>query len=224
MNILVGIHYKTRLFVLFLLVMLAVLGSSMLERHLLHRIGTSVSSLYQDRLLPAMGLFELNDLLYTRQNELEKYLAAAPPARLAATPARLTVYRQQLDALAQQHRETYLVAEEKQALGSFQGQLNRFNTLEAQLLAAAVPPTPTQAVEVERQFRQLHSSLGQLKRIQQRVGQQLLQKARATEGNTELLSNIKIALLLFFTLAIQHALLTARHPLASKKLPDFRLN
>ncbi|MBT2557868.1 MCP four helix bundle domain-containing protein [Hymenobacter sp. ISL-91] len=224
MNILVGIHYRTRLFVLFLLVMLAVLGSSMLERHLLHRLGTSVSSLYQDRLLPAMGLYELNDLLYTRQSELENYLATAPSARLAATPARLLIYRQQLDALVQQHRETYLVAEEKQALGAFQKQLDRFNAFEGQLVAAAGPLTATQATEVARQFRQLHNSLGQLKRIQQRVGQQLLLRARATEGNAELLSNIKIALLLFFTLAIQHALLTARHPLASKKLPDFRMN
>ncbi|MFC6225273.1 MCP four helix bundle domain-containing protein [Hymenobacter artigasi] len=223
MNMLSRIHDKARPIGLFLLVMLVILGSSMVERRLMNNVTTSLSSLYQDRLLPATGLFELNNLLYTKQQLLTTY-EAAPAMERRRTLKLLAGYNQQLAAIIKQHQATYLVRQEKEVLQAFQVRLNRYNALEAQLLATDAPPTAGQVAEAARQIQQLHAGLSQLNQIQQRVGQQLSQSSQVTEGNSQLLSNVTIAMLLVFTLAIQHALLSSRHPLVPKNLQNFRLN
>ncbi len=208
---------------LFLLGMLLILGSSMVERRLMRKVTMSVSSLYQDRLLPATGLFQLNDLLYAKQQLLETY-RAAPAAERRRTLRLLAGYNRQLGVIIEQHQATYLVREEKLVLQAFQARLNYYNALEAQLLSIGVPFTAAQMAQVSQQSKRLHAELSQLNQIQQRVGEQLSQSSLVTEGNAELLSNFTIALLLIFTLAIQYALLTSRHPLVPKNMQNFRLN
>lgn len=223
MNMLSRIHDKARPIGLFLLVMLVILGSSVVERRLMSKVTTSVSSLYQDRLLPATGLFELNNLLYAKQQLLATH-GAAPAGARQYLLGQLGVHNQQLDILIRQHQATYLVREEKQVLQAFQTRLNRYNALEAQLLGTDAPPTAAQTAEAARQGQRLHAELSQLNQIQQRVGQQLSQSSLATEGSSQLISNLTIALLVVFTLAIQHALLTSRHPLVPKNIQNFHLN
>ncbi|MDJ0366477.1 MCP four helix bundle domain-containing protein [Hymenobacter sp. H14-R3] len=223
MNMLSRIHDKAKPIRLFLLVMLVILGSSVVERQLMNKVTTSVSSLYQDRLLPATGLFELNDLLYTKQQLLALY-SGAPTAGRQRTRSQVAAHNQQLSAIIEQHQATYLVGEEKQVLQSFRAQLHRYNALEARLLATDAPLPAAQVAEAARQSQRLHAELSQLNQIQQRVGQQLSQSSLATEGSSQLLSNFTIALLLVFMLAIQHALLTSRHPLVPKNMQNFHLN
>ncbi|MCR5886300.1 MCP four helix bundle domain-containing protein [Hymenobacter sp. J193] len=76
MPLLSRIHYKAKPIFLFLIVMLTILASSVLEKRLMRDLNTSVSSLYQDRLMPATGLFQLNDLMYAKQQLLAGYLAS----------------------------------------------------------------------------------------------------------------------------------------------------
>ena len=217
-------HDKAKPIGLFLLVMLLVLGSSVLERRLMSKVTKSVSSLYQDRLLPATGLFELNNLLYAKQQLLLETYWAAPAAQRRQALRLLAGYNQQLSTIIEQHQATYLVREEKQVLRAFQARLDSYNALEAQLLTTDVPLTAAQVAQVTQQGKHLHAELSQLNQIQQRVGEQLSQSSLVTEGNAELLSNLTIALLLIFALAIQYALLTSRHPLVPKNMQNFRLN
>ncbi|GAB3290475.1 MCP four helix bundle domain-containing protein [Hymenobacter humi] len=225
MNLLSGIHSKAKPVLLFLFVMLAVVGSSVVEKRLMRSMTTSISSLYQDRLVPATGLFQLNDLMYAKRQLLEKYLAAPAVARQRPTLARLAALNQQLQAIIKQHEATYLVADEKQLLRTFQARLARYNALEAQLLAQAVPSSAeAPGAAIAQQFALVHTDLSQLNQIQQRVGQQLSQRSLVTESTATLLSNLTIAVLVAFTLAIQYTLLSSRHPLVPKNLQNFRLN
>ncbi len=223
MNLLSRIHDKARPIAAFLLVMVVVLGSSLVERRLMSRVSTSVASLYQDRLLPATGLFALNDLLYAKQQLLEMY-SVASAANRPRTRSQLAGHNQQIGAIIKLHQATYLVTEEKKVLRTFEARLGRCNALEAQLLASDTGPTAAQLSAINQQFQRLHVDLSQLNQIQQQVGQQLSQSSRTTEGTAELLSTFTIALLLVFTLAIQYSLLASRHPLVPKNMQNFRLN
>jgi hypothetical protein len=224
MHLLSRIHYKARPVLLFLLVMLGVLGSSLVEKHLLQNLNTSVSSLYQDRLLPATGLFELNDLMYAKRQVLESYLAAPSVGRRPSTLGQLSGHNQQIAALIQRHEATYLVPDEAQVFHAFQRRLRHYNALESELLAASAPVATAQADALTQQFRLIHADLSRLNQIQQRVGQEVSQHALVTKGNAALLSHVEVALLIIFTLAIQYALLRDRHPLVPKNLQNFRLN
>ncbi len=224
MNILSRIHNKAKPLLLFLVVMLAILGSSVFEKKLMRDLNGSVSSLYQDRLIPATGLFQLNDLMYTKRQLLGSYLADSGGTRLLATQAQLARHNQEVAALVAGYQATYMVADEGRVFQDFNAHLRRYNALEAQLLAAPAPGPVARTRALEQEFDRIHSDLRSLNLIQQRVGQELSQSSVVTEGNATTLSNLKIALLIIFTLFIQHALLASRHPLVPKSMQNFNLN
>ncbi|SHM03008.1 MCP four helix bundle domain-containing protein [Hymenobacter psychrotolerans] len=224
MSFLSRIHYKAKPAFLFLVVILGMLGSSVLEKHLMQNMNTSVSSLYQDRLLPATGLFQLNDQMYAKRHLLESYLANPVLERGGALRQELLAHNAEITDLMNRYRETYLVADEARVFDSFRARVARYNALETQMLTEAGLVSAEKERELFRQFDGIHADLARLNQIQLRVGQELSNSSHIIEGNATLLSNLKIALLLLFTLAIYRALLLDRHPLLPKSLKNFRLN
>ncbi|RYU81842.1 MCP four helix bundle domain-containing protein [Hymenobacter persicinus] len=223
MSFLSRIHRKARPVLLFLVVMLGIVGSILVEKRLIRQFSTSVSSLYQDRLLPATGLFQLNDLMHEKRQLLAGFLAAPTPAGRRETYTQLAGRNVQIDSILERHQATYLVADENQQLRAFQAHLRHYNALEKELLTAPVPASRAQAAAAQ-QFARIHADLRHLNAIQQRVGEELSHNSRVTEGQATLLSNLTIALLLAFTFAIQYALLSDRHPLVPRVMQKFRLN
>jgi Four helix bundle sensory module for signal transduction len=224
MNPLRRIHYKAKPAALFLIVLLVVLGSSIWEKRLMHDLNSSAASLYQDRLLPATGLFQLNDLMYAKQQLLAGYQARPTAARQHYAQVQLGGRNVEIDSILSSYEATYLVAEETRVFRALKARLRRYNALEAQLLSAAAPAAPAQTRALGRQFAQIHADLSRLNRIQQQVGQELSKSSNAIEGDANLLSNVQIALVIIFTLIIQQALLMDRHPLLPSSLKNFRLN
>ncbi|GAA4392996.1 MCP four helix bundle domain-containing protein [Hymenobacter koreensis] len=224
MNLLHRIHHKAKPAIIFLVVMLIVLGTSMVEKRLMHDMNTSVTSLYKDRLHPATGLFQLNDLMYAKRQLLEQYLAQ-PQAQLRQhTYIQIAGRNVQIDSLISRYESTYLVAEENRVFGEFKANLRQYNEVEKQLLSASAAVTPADAQKLNREFDAIHGELARLSQIQLQVGQELSDGSAAIEGNATLLSNVQIALVVLLTLAIQQALLLDRHPLVPKSLKNFRLN
>jgi hypothetical protein len=224
MNPLRRIHHKAKPTLLFLIVLLVVLGSSVLEKRFMRAMNTSVSSLYQDRLLPAAGLFGLNDLMYSKRQLLDQYLLRPSAARRRYAQVQLAGHNVRIDSIISGYEATYLVSEETQVFRDFKARLARYNALEKQLLTAAGPASTAPTAELTRQFDHIHADLARLNQIQLRVGQELSRGSSAIEGNATLLSNIQIVLLILFTLAIQRALVLDKHPLVPNSLKNFRLN
>lgn len=224
MNPLSRIHHKAKPAFLFLLVMLAIVGSSFIEKSLMRNLNTSVSSLYQDRLMPATDLFELNDLMYAKRHLLAAFMADPSADRQHNTQVQLAGRNVEIRSIMAAYQATYLVAEEEQVFQALSARLHAYNALESRLLIDPKPVSVSQKTELARQFAGIHKDLTHLNQIQVRVGQELTQSSEAVESQASLLSNVKIALLVLFTLAIQHALLLDKHPLLPKNLKNFRLN
>ncbi|GAB3841792.1 hypothetical protein GCM10028821_49190 [Hymenobacter jeollabukensis] len=190
----------------------------------MHAMHTSAASLYQDRLLPATGLFQLNDLMYTKQQLLDSYLLRPSATRQHYVQVQLGGRNVEVDSILSRYEATYLVAEETRVFGALKARLHQYNALERELLTAAGPTDPAQARRLARQFTRIHNDLTRLNQIQQRVGQELSKSSQDMEVDAGLLSNLKIVVLVVFTLAILQALLLDRHPLVPKNLKNFRLN
>ncbi|OON66833.1 MCP four helix bundle domain-containing protein [Hymenobacter sp. CRA2] len=217
------IHHKAKPTALFLVVLLVVLGSSFWEKRLLHDMNTSVSSLYQDRLLPAAGLFQLNDLMYSKRQLLTSYQSRPSTARQRYAQVQLGGHNVQVDSILARYEATYLVAEEVQVFGALKARLRQYNALEQELLTATGSTELVQA-RLEQQFARIHDDLTHLNQIQQRVGQELSKSSQDMEVDAGLVSNLKIVVLVICTLAILQALLLDRHALLPKSLKNFRLN
>ncbi|WP_400193924.1 MCP four helix bundle domain-containing protein [Hymenobacter sp. B81] len=222
MNPLSRIHHKAKPAFLFLTVLALVLLGSVVEKRLMHDMKTSVSSLYQDRLLPATGLFRLNDLMHAKRRLVEEYLARPSAARLHATQIAVAGRNVQIDSLISRYEATYLVAEEQRIFGRFRADLRRYNDLEHALLTAGAPAAGPR--QLSREFDAIHGELVRLSDIQLSVGEELSAGSAAIEGNAVTVSNLQIGIMLVLTLAIQRALLLDTHPLIPKSLKNFRLN
>ncbi|MCC3157930.1 MCP four helix bundle domain-containing protein [Hymenobacter sp. 15J16-1T3B] len=215
---------KAKSAALFLVVLLVVLGSSVWEKRLMHAMNTSAASLYQDRLLPATGLFQLNDLMYTKQQLLASYLTRPSAARQHYVQVQLGGRNVEVDSILNRYEATYLVAEETRVFGTLKARLRSYNALERELLTAAGPADPTQTRRLEQQFTRIHNDLTCLNQIQQRVGEELSKSSQNMEVDAGLVSNLKIVVLVVVTLLILQALLLDRHPLLPKSTKNFRLN
>ncbi len=224
MKMLYRIHNKTKPALLLMVVVLIILGSSFLEKRFMRDMNSSVSSIYKDRLIPAAELFYMNDLMYNKRLILEQYLAHPTAYQRKKANRQIAVYTQQIDSTVHKFEATYLVAEESRSLQEFKAKINRYNTLEQQLLSqpAIVPGNANQ--EIAQVFKAIHGELVLLSDIQIKVGEELLHSSDAIQGNARLLSNLQIAIIIIITLVVQQALLLDKHPLLPDNLKNFRLN
>lgn len=223
MKMLYNIHNKTKPALLLMVVVLIVLGSSFLEKRLMKDMNSSVSSIYNDRLIPAAELFYMNDLMYNKRLILEQYLLHPTADQKLSTTRQLALYTNQINATIQKFETTYLVAEESRRLREFKTKMSRYNTLEKELLAKPAG-TGVANQEISQVFKAIHGELVLLSNIQVKVGEELLQSSDAIQGNARILSNLQIAIIVIITLLVQQALLLDSHPLIPKNLKNFRLN
>ncbi|QMU27811.1 MCP four helix bundle domain-containing protein [Adhaeribacter radiodurans] len=226
MQFLYKIHQKAKPALLLMVVVAIILGSSFLEKRLMKDINTSVSSIYNDRLIPAAELFHINDLMYNKRLILEKYLVQPSLANKKAAQKELASYTNQINSLIKKFETTYLVDEESKTFQNFKEKLNRYNALEIQLLVNAAQTGIPQFAENEIAgiFTQIHKELVMLSDIQVKVGEELVQDSEATTGSARILSNLQIAIVLIITLMVQQALIMDSNPLIPKNLKNFRLN
>jgi hypothetical protein len=220
-----GIEEKRKPAVVLLVIIMAIVASNFLEKKFITEMSRSISSIYEDRLVPAAGLFQINDLMFTKRLVLEEYLLDPDPQRREEAGHKLAVCNGRIDSLILAYEATYLVAEETLALKDFKQKVRAYNVLEALSLSGG--PAESQvhnyAREVGPVFKEVHGELMSLSRIQTAEGRQLLEGSRVISGHASLISNLQMALVVVIALAVQ-ALLSRSRILVSTKLPDFRLN
>ncbi|RTQ43979.1 hypothetical protein EJV47_27780, partial [Hymenobacter gummosus] len=97
--------------------------SSVWEKRLMHPMNTSAAFLYQDRLLPATGLVQLNDLMYAKQQLIAGYQAHPTAARRHYLQVQLGCHNFGIDSIVSSYEATYLVAEETRVFGALRARL-----------------------------------------------------------------------------------------------------
>ena len=220
-----GMEGKNTLALLMLVIVITILISNFLEKKFMSDMGKSLSSIYQDRLVPAAGLFQINDLMFTRRLTLEEYLLHPQPERRQQVSRELGRYNARIDSLIRAYETTYLVAEESRQLRNFKLKVQQYRLLESRYLSGSQADKQWQdyAREIGPLFKQMHEELMALSHIQTVEGAQLLESSRAISGKADLIGNLQIALVVVISLAVQ-ALLRRSRMLWTKKMQNFRLN
>lgn len=220
-----GMEGKNTPALLLLVIVITIMISNFLEKKFINDMGKSMSSIYQDRLVPAAGLFQINDLMFTRRLMLEEYLLTPGLHRQEAVSRQLGRYNARIDSLIRAYESTYLVEEESRQLKNFKQKVHQYRVLESLYLSGVRSENQWQdyAREIGPLFKGMHEELMALSHIQTVEGAQLLEGSRAITGKADLISNVQIALVVVIALAVQ-ALLRRSRVLIPKKLQNFRLN
>lgn len=216
---------KNKPALLLLVIVITIVASNFLEKKCITDMSKSISSIYKDRLVPAAGLFQINDLMFTKRLLLEEYLLNPGGQDRKEVGRQLALCNARIDSVIAAYEVTYLVEEESRKLKDFKRKIREYNHLEGLYLAGSPEQGHLRSYtqEIGPLFKQMHGELMSLSHIQTAEGRALLEGSEVITGNASLISNLQIAMVVVIALAVQALLRTSRS-LIPKNLQHFRLN
>ncbi len=184
-------------------VLLALVGTIMAgkfwEGLYVENLRRDCGSLFQDRLLPTIMLFQLLDEVHARRATLDAHLYHDSRQRDESLDYALGEHHATIEQLLRQFEKTYLVDEESRTLSELRESLRLYDEAEKEALArnAAGEGKPDDAA-LSAPFEAIHRELTQLTRVQEIVGQDLKEDSR--------ISAAYVSVLLYFQLGVAFVL------------------
>ncbi len=188
--------------------------NSFLSRNNILGVDRSVTSIYQDRLIPAIDIILLTESLYTKRLLLERHLVTAKTTQPAIRQA-LTLHNQKIDSLLQAYEKTYLVERETTSFEALKNRMAAYSKLENNILSlhrAGQRETSIQLMEAEGSvlFNQTIQRLHELTDIQMEVGQELRKASQTEVSRFHLHSTLQIIISIIIGLMVINLIFSAR--------------
>lgn len=182
-------------------VMILTIISTLISRRVVGRIGESFSSIYKDRLLPAVDLLYLNENLHGKRLLLERHLLAPDGQESAVVRDRLERFDYQIDSLVQDLRQTYLTPEEVGYLRAFTRSQTEYARLEREILTRVDANDRAGATTLFTRdggtvFRETTVHLNELAHLQTVEGEELLEGAQDEASYLYVITALQIGLCL----------------------------
>jgi hypothetical protein len=184
-----------------------VLGSALLSKNNMEGMERSFSSLYEDRLIPAIDMVYLTENLYRKRLLVERHLFTDQDTSSERLLVQLSGHNQQIDSLVREFEKTYLVKEEMRSLQAFRSRLDEYAALEWDILRlceAGQPQAGLSLYEGEGTvvFQHTIIRLNELTQIQSSIGQQLIEKSHSNARQSDFLSTLQICVVIVVGLMI----------------------
>lgn len=192
-----------------------VLGSALLSKNNLEGINKSFSSLYEDRLIPAIDMVYLTENLYRKRLLVERHLLSKMPASSQELSSELSLHNQRIDSLVHEFEKTYLVEEELVSLKAFRHRLDEYAGMEAKILHLCETGQREAGLRLfEGQgntvFQRTIIRLNELTQIQSSVGQALFKQSHSDMRQSVLLSTVQIGVVIIIGLMVLSLIKGAR--------------
>ena len=170
--------------VLFAILVLALINN-FVSRRQYDDLTKNISSIYQDRLIPAGYIFQMNGLLYQKQ-----LLLQTMPAKSAS--ARLDQHNAEMSRIIDAYEATYLTEEEKQQWTGFRQHLRDYNEAEALYGSSA---EHTHMNNLHSSFDKALHSLMQLNATQTSEGMRLQNESKSIINSTIIQAYLEVSFL-----------------------------
>jgi hypothetical protein len=115
-------------------IMLVVVASTLISRNNMEGIDRSFSSIYQDRLVPAIDIVYLSENLFTKRLLVEKLLLSEDGLTQQQVEEQLRKHDTRIDSLINAFSHTYLVTQESKSLVDFRGRVKEYAGIEKKVL------------------------------------------------------------------------------------------
>lgn len=212
------IRNKFKICCVLIVIIVLVLLNNLRSRKNISSLDRSVSSIYQDRLLPATYLYEISNRLYQKRLMLEE--KSGLPADWTVRKA---VKDREIDSLLRIFDSTYLTKDEQMQWLKFRERLQSYNRMENAAFAAMSDSAGLSAAEevsLDEGFRQSVTLLNNLTVIQVGEGKNLQTGSHDIASGSVLGSHLEMALLIVLGLMAMILLsMTDKHVLNSDQKP-----
>lgn len=203
---------------LFLVFLILVSGSN------IRGIDKSFSSIYEDRLIPAIDIIYLSEDLYTKRIIIEKYLYSVEEQANTSAKQQLAIHNSRIDSLISAFELTYLVDKESESLAGFKKLMGDYEQIENKVLGLdRISGREFYTREGIPVFLGAKESLIALTHIQSEIGKELFREAHAEVAQFTVISGLLVIIALVLG-SIVIGLIRSSQIVNSKKDSKFNLN
>ena len=200
MKIAYSVKQKTKIATLLFCIMACTILIRTLEDRNIQSLNKSFSSLYTDRLVPAMHLFHITEHLHAKQNLLNNLLQNNGQSSIPGNPrGQLSALNTAIDSLINKYEKTYLVKSETEQLRRLKLSLANNKIVAYQIAGNALMNAPLLNKEqlnasIESTFQAAVTNLKDLMNIQSQVGEELIKDSAFIISDSKIYSSLQMAL------------------------------
>ena len=225
------IQQKLKAAILLSGIMILVIVGSLLSRFNVQGIDKSVSSIYQDRLIPATTIIFLTENLYGKRLALEKHLFYPDLESPEKVKMQLNAFDTSIDSLIRIFEKTYLVDQESKSLDVFKFQVKKYSELEDHVISHCKTGSFDEGKKIfagdgVQVFQGTIANLNELTSIQSDIGKDILKESRVDMASFDLISFLQIGLIVVIGIMILALIQSDRiiNKPAQTKKQSFNLN
>ena len=174
------LKYKTRIGLLLAAIMCIILLNNISGRHSFDDLNQSITSIYQDRLMPATYIFRITDHLY------QKRMLHQQTATDQQATAQIRLHDNAIMTLIRDYEATHLTREEQHQWNDFKKHLLKYNVQEQQ----------SDNIPAAKSFDRTIQCLNALSTIQAGEGHHLRESSTAIISANTIRSSLEIGLLI----------------------------
>lgn len=208
-------------------IMVVILLSALVSRMSLDNIDHSLSSIYQDRLVPTVDMVYLSEHLYSKRLLLEQGLEKNVSTSWSELGKQLSVHTHKIDSLLVEFQKTKLVEEEVKALSALKTHAHSYAVLEQKIVRLVTHSEFEKGKllfqsEGNQLFQQSIHQLSELTKIQSVVGQKLIKDSQTETYYCNLLSNLQIIITIIIGTIVMSLVVNSK--IIRKDSQPFHLN
>jgi hypothetical protein len=209
-----SLKQKVKIATLLFFVMTCSILITILEEKSVNKMNESFSSLYNDRLIPAMDLFQVVEIVYSKKSLLEELIYRDNTEDLRISAATLKRSNFTIDSLIGKYEKTFLVQKEKELLLLLKHQLSDLVATEQAIMELLTSGNKSKANHLFEGSGQITTdrvvkNISNLMRTQKQVGTEIITDTAFVVSGSRIYSNLQIALAVVIGILIVGILFTS---------------
>lgn len=195
--------------VVVLLILLMIVAKNHLERRNISRLGHSISTVYEDRLIAESYLYELSLYLHAKRLLLENCRSAEEWNGLQS---KLDLHNQGIARLTGDFAQTRLTEDETSRFDTLLRHIERIRQLEADLFQEGTPSESLLREPLRSAYDTANHDLAMLSAIQLNEGREVVKESRRIMADSSLLQTLEFILLILLGMLLQRFISRTRIP------------
>lgn len=208
-------------------VMTLIVVVSYLSSNNINGIARSFTSIYEDRLMPAIDIIHLTEGLYSKRLLLEKHLLTGGEQNTEELREKLARHDNKIDSLLQAYEKTYLVEQESKSFLAFKNRVKEYALLEKTIVNFSKAGFRDEGISLfegkgGEVFQHTISRLNELTAIQSLVGEELQEASNSEVSLFKLYATLLILTALIIGGLILHLIYSSK--IVNTERKGFNLN
>jgi len=202
-----------------LAIILCVIGFNLLNRQTFNNLNQSFDTIYEDRLMPAVYIYELSDMLHFNRLYMDRHIRTTDASVRNEISTQMYLNHLKIDSILHRYDQTYLTTHESEVYADLKIMLLDYRRMEKNLLQRREPVAYAQVTEekMDLLFQKALDDLKLLALEQQVVGHEIkLSTSGALAGNITL-ADLEISILFILLILLKYSIFRATRSLVPAK-------